>query len=260
MRQLMLAASLLASLPATSSAHSSFEPVRSSVEVRYENGASVRVDCERVEECTLLIAHHGEMTTIGPDGTHGLIVLPAQRSLIDADASGRSVVQVEIGCAEYADAPPGFICLAQLTIESGKVTHAGIFRRTRVDTYDAVPYRVDHDTRVEDSTLEELRRLRDVERRVSVTGCAIATEMQTIVVFDDCEAAAARDSGQGIDVSLEGFELDIPEGDACVALEGGYVAFGPETVNVGYFFGSHGHLIATAGKRVACPPSTLSGE
>lgn len=103
------------------------------------------------------------------------------------------------------------------------------------------------------STLAKLCTLRDVERRVSVTRCAIRTAMETIVIFDDCGAAAERDSRQAIDVSVEGFELDISERGACVALEGDYVAFGPETVNVGYFFRSNGHLITKAGEHIACP-------
>lgn len=133
----------VAALSECAYASPTLEQPRSSISVSYGDGARATVRSLKIDRCSLELAHHGRKFKIPAAALDGLVILPNALALLDYTASGRSVVQVEVGCADYATEPPAFICIGQLTFEGSELKEVLVIKRTLVDTRDAEPFRID---------------------------------------------------------------------------------------------------------------------
>ena len=133
----------VASLWECACASPTLERPRSSISVSYRDGAWATVTCLKIDRCSLELAHHGRRFEVPADALDGLVILPNALALLDYTASGRSVVQVEVGCADYAAEPPAYICIGQLTFEDAELEEVLVIKRTLVDMRDAKPFRID---------------------------------------------------------------------------------------------------------------------
>lgn len=117
-----------------------FESRRINANVSYEDGASVAVECDREDRCDLTITADQRQWRVEHEDMGGVFVLPSHLALVGNRADERRfVVQVEVGCSEYAANLPAFLCLGQLTIEDGRLTETLFFKRTFSDDRDDVP-------------------------------------------------------------------------------------------------------------------------
>lgn len=128
-------------LPLELQASGEMEQVRLRETVHYENGDKVEVTCRSSDVCSLMIFHHGDAIHLEEKDLDGLVVLPRHLALVGASRRGWSVVEVEVGCAEYASAPPAFICIAQFEIQDGRLVSTNVTKRTFSDSTDVVPFR-----------------------------------------------------------------------------------------------------------------------
>lgn len=133
----------VASLWECAYASPTLEQPRGSISVAYGDGVRATVTCPESDSCSLELFHHGRKFEIPAAALDGLVILPNALALLDYTASGRSVVQVEVGCADYATTPPAYICIGQLTFEGSELKEVLVIKRTLVDTRDAEPFRTD---------------------------------------------------------------------------------------------------------------------
>ena len=134
----MLALTLLAA-PVVAGATPSYEPHRTSMSVAYETGETVSIKCDREDRCDLTLRNGRKRWGVGDGDFRGLILLPRQLALVAPEQKGRFILQVEVGCEVYSDGLPAYICMAQITVDGSKVVDTLVFKRTHVDSRDAVP-------------------------------------------------------------------------------------------------------------------------
>lgn len=127
-------------LSSTAGASGETEGVRQYTRVGYTNGDFVEVSCSTPDVCSISVSHRGEVSRFEAPELDGLIILPSNLALVAA-SPGRSVVEVEVGCAEYAESPPGYICVAQFEMVRGSLSNVSVFKRTFIESSDSHPFR-----------------------------------------------------------------------------------------------------------------------
>lgn len=130
---------LFLALAGNVSATPDYEGFRRATSVTYESGTVVAVECRGPDQCDVVVEKDGARHVVPAEATGGLIVRPYHLALVSESRPGRFVVEVEVGCQAYADAPPAYVCLAQLTIVDQALVDTLVLKRTFIDTRDAEP-------------------------------------------------------------------------------------------------------------------------